>query len=64
VLVNKVANLDVGGQLLRTLGSNAAVCVKAAQLAGGCACCSVSDDPQASLEDIARSSSCEDNLVR
>lgn len=66
VLVNEVASLDVDGQLLATSQSNAAAGIKAAQLAGGCACCSVSDDLQAALHDLAGSSSYQqlDYLVR
>jgi hypothetical protein len=66
VLVNEVATLDVDGQLLATSQSNAAAGIKAAQLAGGCACCSVSDDLQAALHDLAGSSSYQqlDYLVR
>jgi G3E family GTPase len=57
VLVNEVAALDVDGQLLSTSQSNAAAGIKAAQLAGGCACCSVSGDLQAALHELAGSSS-------
>lgn len=57
VLVNEVAALDVDGQLLSTSQSNAAAGIRAAQLAGGCACCSVSGDLQAALHDLAGSSS-------
>jgi hypothetical protein len=66
VLVNEVAAIDVDGQLLRTTQSNAAAGIKAAQLAGGCACCSVSGDLQAALHELASSSSYQqlDYLVR
>eukprot|EP00775_Hariotina_reticulata_P001519 gene1519-1856_t len=56
VLVNEVAHLDVDSQLLNTQQSNAAAGIKAAHLAGGCACCSVSADLQAALADLASSS--------
>jgi len=66
VLVNEVAALDVDGQLLSTTQSNAAAGIKAAQLAGGCACCSVSSNLQAALHELAGSSSYQqlDYLVR
>jgi G3E family GTPase len=55
VLVNEVAHLDVDSQLLNTQQSNAAAGIKAAHLAGGCACCSVSADLQAALSEMASS---------
>lgn len=57
MLVNEVAAIDVDGQLLRTAQSNAAAGIKAAHLAGGCACCSVSGELQAALHELASSSS-------
>lgn len=48
--------MDVDSQLLNTQQSNAAAGIKAAHLAGGCACCSVSADLQAALADLANSS--------
>lgn len=67
VLVNEVACVDVDGQLLSTARSNAAAGIKSsAQLAGGCACCSVSSNLQGALHELAGSSSYQqlDYLVR
>jgi hypothetical protein len=57
VLVNEVASLDVDSQLLQTQQSNAAAGIKAARLAGGCACCAVAGDLQAALAELAGSPS-------
>lgn len=57
VLVNEVDSLDVDSQLLNAAHSNAAAGIKAARLAGGCACCAVSSDLDAALAELAGSSS-------
>jgi G3E family GTPase len=57
VLVNEVASLDVDSQLLHTQQSNAAAGIKAARLAGGCACCAVAGDLEAALAELANSPS-------
>lgn len=66
VLVNEVAHLDVDSQLLNTSSSNAAAGIRAAHLAGGCACCSVSSDLHKALSDVVGSSNYQhlDYLVR
>eukprot|EP00879_Flechtneria_rotunda_P033405 GHRR01036993.1.p1 GENE.GHRR01036993.1~~GHRR01036993.1.p1 ORF type:complete len:102 (-),score=41.41 GHRR01036993.1:287-592(-) len=56
VLVNEVAELDVDGQLLSTQQTNAAAGIRPVRLSGGCACCNVSSDLQAALEELAGSS--------
>jgi G3E family GTPase len=55
VLVNEVASLDVDSQLLAAQQSNAAAGIKAAQLAGGCACCTVAGSLQEALMELAGS---------
>jgi G3E family GTPase len=55
--VNEVASLDVDSQLLHTQQSNAAAGIKAARLAGGCACCTVAGDLEAALAELAGSPS-------
>ncbi|WIA21989.1 hypothetical protein OEZ85_004344 [Tetradesmus obliquus] len=53
VLVNEAASLDVDSQLLAAQQANAAAGIKAARLAGGCACCAVAGDLQAALAELA-----------
>lgn len=66
VLVNEAASLDVDSQLLAAQQANAAAGIKAARLAGGCACCAVAGDLQAALAELACSPNYQhlDYLVR